>query len=59
MITPQLDRLKQDSLELDYYIARLQKEGDEKKKIPAIQRKKQFLQQFIDNLQNQAVVIAT
>jgi hypothetical protein len=53
MITQQLERLKQDSIELDYYIARLEKEGDEKKRIPSIQRKKQFLQQFIDNLQKQ------
>ena len=56
MITTQLDRLKQDVTELGYYIARLQKEGDEKKRIPSIQKKQQYLQKFIENLQTQPVL---
>lgn len=49
MITNQLERLKQDCLELDYFIQRLQKEGSEKR-VKAIQKKQQYLQEYIQTL---------
>ena len=59
MITNQLERLKQDCLELDYFIQRLQKEGSEKR-VKAIQKKQQYLQEYIQTLaltQHQGVEI--
>jgi len=50
MIESQIERLKQDSVELDYYIQRLEKEGDTKKAI-LIQKKRQFLLDYIQSLQ--------
>lgn len=50
MITNQLERLKQDSVELDYFIQRLQKEGNEKR-VKAIQKKQQFLEEYIQTMQ--------
>jgi len=50
MIESQLERLKQDSVELDYYIQRLQKEGDTKK-VVSIQKKRQYLLDYIETLQ--------
>lgn len=50
MITNQLERLKQDSMELDYFIQRLQKEGNEKR-VKAIQKKQQFLEEYIQSMQ--------
>lgn len=50
MITNQLERLKQDNLELDYFIQRLQKEGNEKR-VQAIQNKKKYLEEYIQSLQ--------
>ena len=50
MITNQLERLKQDNLELDYFIQRLQKEGNEKR-AEAIQNKKRYLEEYIQTLQ--------
>jgi len=41
MITNQLERLKQDYLELDYFIQRLQKEGNE------------YLESYIQSMQTQ------
>jgi len=51
MIESQLERLKQDSVELDYYIQRLQKEGDAKK-VVSIQKKRQYLLDYIETLQD-------
>jgi hypothetical protein len=50
MIISQLDRLKQDYQELDYYIQRLQKEGNITS-ITGMQRKQKFLQRVIESLQ--------
>lgn len=50
MITSQLDRLKQDYQELDYYIQRLQKEGDITS-VTGMQKKQKFLQEGIRSLQ--------
>jgi hypothetical protein len=50
MIISQLDRLKQDYQELDYYIQRLQKEGNITS-ITGMQRKQKFLQGVIESLQ--------
>lgn len=50
MITTQLDRLKQDCVELDYFIQRLTKEGNNSK-ANKIQKKKQYLEQYIEHLQ--------
>lgn len=50
MITNQLERLRQDNLELDYFIQRLQKEGNEKR-VQAIQNKKRYLEEYIQTLQ--------
>jgi hypothetical protein len=49
MITNQLERLKQDSIELDYFIQRLQKEGSEKR-VKAIQKKQKYLEEYIQSL---------
>lgn len=60
MITNQLERLKQDNLELDYFIQRLQKEGNEKR-VQAIQNKKRYLEEYIQTLQitvNSAELVA-
>lgn len=58
MITSQLDRLKQDSQELDYYVQRLQKEG-KVTRVLAIQKKQKFLQDYIDSLQNEEMIPLT
>lgn len=50
MIISQLDRLKQDYQELDYYIQRLQKEGNITS-VTGMQRKQKFLQEVIYSLQ--------
>lgn len=50
MITNQLERLKQDSVELDYFIQRLQKEGNEKR-VKAIQNKQKYLEEYIQAMQ--------
>ena len=50
MIISQLDRLKQDYQELDYYIQRLQKEGNITS-VTGMQRKQKFLQEVIHSLQ--------
>jgi len=50
MIISQLDRLKQDYQELDYYIQRLQKEGNITS-ATGMQRKQKFLQEVIHSLQ--------
>lgn len=50
MITNQLERLRQDNLELDYFIQRLQKEGNEKR-VQALQNKKRYLEEYIQTLQ--------
>ena len=50
MIISQLDRLKQDYQELDYYIQRLQKEGNIVS-VTGMQRKQKFLQEVIQSLQ--------
>ena len=50
MITNQLERLKQDCVELDYFIQRLQKEGNEKR-VRAIQNKQKYLEEYIQTLQ--------
>lgn len=49
MIASQLERLKQDYTDLDYYIQRLQKEGNIAS-INGMQRKQQYLKQVIDTL---------
>jgi hypothetical protein len=51
MITPQLERLKQDIVELDYFVQRLQKEGSQQnsKRLKALELKRQYLQKFIEN----------
>jgi uncharacterized protein YdcH (DUF465 family) len=49
MIASQLERLKQDYNELDYYIQRLQKEGNTAS-INGMQRKQQYLKEVIDTL---------
>jgi len=49
MIASQLERLKQDYTDLDYYIQRLQKEGNTAS-INGMQRKQQYLKQVIDTL---------
>ena len=53
MITNQLERLKQDYTELDYFIQRLQKEGNEKR-VQAIQKKRQYLESYIQSMQLEA-----
>jgi hypothetical protein len=50
MIISQLDRLKQDYQELDYYIQRLQKEGNIIS-VTGMQRKQKFLQEVIQSIQ--------
>lgn len=50
MITNQLDRLKQDSVELEYFILRLQKEGNEKR-VQMLQQKKKYLEAYIQSMQ--------
>ena len=50
MIISQLDRLKQDYQELDYYIQRLQKEGNITS-VTGMQRKQKFLQEVIYSIQ--------
>lgn len=52
MITNQLERLKQDYVELDYFMQRLQKEGNEKR-VKAIQKKQQYLDSYIQSMQAQ------
>ena len=52
MITDQLERLKQDCLELDYFIQRLQKEGNDKR-AKAFQQKQQYLESYIQSMQIQ------
>jgi len=52
MITSQLERLKNDHVELDYYIQRLQKEGREIE-IPAMQKKQEFLMSMIEILKHE------
>jgi aspartate aminotransferase-like enzyme len=49
MITNQLERLKQDCIELDYFIQRLQKEGSDKR-VKAIRRKQEYLQEYIQQM---------
>ena len=49
MIASQLERLKQDYNELDYYIQRLQKEGNTAS-INGMQRKQRYLKEVIDTL---------
>jgi hypothetical protein len=49
MIASQLERLKQDYTDLDYYIQRLQKEGNIAS-INGMQKKQQYLKQVIDTL---------
>ena len=49
MIASQLERLKQDYTDLDYYIQRLQKEGNTAS-INGMQKKQQYLKQVIDTL---------
>lgn len=56
MITSQLERLKQDYQELDYYIQRLQKEGNSTG-IKGMQRKQKFLKEVIDSLQTEESVM--
>jgi hypothetical protein len=50
MIISQLDRLKQDYQELDYYIQRLQKEGNSTS-VTGMQRKQKFIQEVIQSIQ--------
>ena len=50
MITNQLDRLKQDNIELEYFILRLQKEGNEKR-VHMLQQKKKYLEAYIQSMQ--------
>lgn len=50
MITNQLDRLKQDCTELEYFIQRLAKEGNENR-VSKIQKKKQYLEEYIQRMQ--------
>jgi hypothetical protein len=50
MIISQLDRLKQDYQELDYYIQRLQKEGNITS-VTGMQRKQKFIQEVIQSIQ--------
>jgi hypothetical protein len=49
MIASQLERLKQDYTDLDYYIQRLQKEGNIAS-INGMQKKQQYLKRVIDTL---------
>jgi hypothetical protein len=50
MITNQLDRLKQDCNELEYFIQRLMKEGNDNR-VQKIQKKKQYLEEYIQQMQ--------
>jgi len=50
MITNQLDRLKQDCSELEYFIQRLVKEGNDNR-VQKIQKKKQYLEEYIQQMQ--------
>ena len=52
MITSQLERLKNDHVELDYYIQRLHKEGRQTE-VPAIQKKQEFLMSMIEILSHE------
>jgi len=55
MIASQLERLKQDYTDLDYYIQRLQKEGNTLS-INGMQKKQQFIKEVIDSLQTEEVM---
>lgn len=55
MITNQLDRLKQDCNELDYFIQRLLKEGNDNR-VQKIQKKKQYLEEYIQQMQLNPIV---
>lgn len=56
MITNQLERLKQDYTELGYFIQRLQKEGmTNNSKVCAIQRKQQYLERVIQEMQGKTL----
>ena len=50
MIASQLERLKQDYTDLDYYILRLQKEGNNTMSINGMQKKQKYLKEVIDTL---------
>jgi hypothetical protein len=54
MITPQLERLKQDIVELDYFVQRLQKEGSQQnsRRLQALELKRQYLQRVIEEGSN-------
>lgn len=56
MIPSQLERLKQDHTELEYYIQRLSKEDANDLKIPVIRRKQQFLSEIIQSLEKTETV---
>ena len=57
MIASQLERLKQDYTDLDYYIQRLQKEGNTLS-ITGMQKKHQFIKEVIESLQSEEVMVA-
>jgi hypothetical protein len=57
MIASQLERLKQDYTDLDYYIQRLQKEGNTPS-INGMQKKQQFIKEVIESLQSEEVMVA-
>ena len=57
MIASQLERLKQDYTDLDYYIQRLQKEGNTLS-ITGMQKKQQLIKEVIESLQSEEVMVA-
>jgi|LakMenEpi03Aug12_release.lakeMendotaPanAssembly.Ray.scaffolds.fasta_scaffold146041_3 hypothetical protein len=57
MIASQLERLKQDYTDLDYYIQRLQKEGNTLS-ITGMQKKQQFIKEVIESLQSEEIMQA-
>jgi len=58
MIASQLERLKQDHTDLDYYIQRLQKEGNTLS-IISMQKKQQFIKEVIESLQTEELIQVT
>jgi len=56
MIIPsQLERLKKDHTELEYYIQRLLKEDADNRKIPAIRKRQEYLSNVIQSLEGETL----
>jgi hypothetical protein len=56
MIPSQLERLKQDHTDLEYYLQRLVKDDENDLKIPVIRKKQQFLFEIIRSLESPGTI---